>query len=651
MRRLAVPALVLLASLIGCDDGAVADGGVTADAGVEAFSEPSPPAAPAPPCADGWSDCEPPAPGACPAGEVRFGDRAACVRLGSECPAGDWPDPLPEGTGHVFVRAGATGTGTQAAPFGSIEAGIRAAPSGGVVVVAPGVYDEALAIYAGVSVVGACAAQTIVAPTGADYAAVEMLERDASLEDVTVRAPPGGFAIDVANTVSLRDVAVEGGTRIGLAVRQSGQLDATRVVIRGVTGEPESGFGVAVLSGQATFHGLSITDCEGAAIVAEGEGGLVDVTGLYAARVEQGRPEARVVNALGGARVVARQSLIEEFDGAGFIAEQDGASILVEDTVVRRFGNEDGTGVGAFVARGPARIDVLRAEVSDGVGFGLVGRDDPIGASLEDVRFVDLRAGTLNGGFGVGWAGAATTELTLRRVAVERVEVSGITAGGGRCVLQDVALAGVGTVEADARIAVGFGSGIEVTAERVSIVDAVGSALLVDVGAGPFAMRDLLIQSPRPRADSTFGRAVELQAAASIARARIAESFETGVYATLGASVTLEDVHILDTRERVCAATTCPQAPGGHGILVDDGARLDARRFVIDGARLCGALVASGGELDLADGEVRNASVGACVQVDGYDTARLVDGVAFSENGINLDATTHALPTPSPPLP
>jgi hypothetical protein len=50
------------------------------------------------------------------------------------------------------------------------------------------------------------------------------------------------------------------------------------------------------------------------------------------------------------------------------------------------------------------------------------------------------------------------------------------------------------------------------------------------------------------------------------------------------------------------------------------------------------------GSIDLSDGEVSGALVGACVQVPGYDIARLQDRVLYRDNGTNLDVTTLPIP-------
>ena len=70
-------------------------------------------------------------------------------------------------------------------------------------------------------------------------------------------------------------------------------------------------------------------------------------------------------------------------------------------------------------------------------------------------------------------------------------------------------------------------------------------------------------------------------------------------------------------------------------------------RFVVARAELCGLQLARGGQVDLADGEVREHAIGVCVQVDDYDLDRL--GVRFVDNGVNLQATSLPVPEPAAP--
>jgi len=110
------------------------------------------------------------------------------------------------------------------------------------------------------------------------------------------------------------------------------------------------------------------------------------------------------------------------------------------------------------------------------------------------------------------------------------------------------------------------------------------------------------------------------------------------------AELELLDVEILQTMAQVCAEDTCPGEAQGVALGSFRTARVTAERFVIRGAEVCGLQLALDGELDLLDGRVSGAEVGACIQVPDYDLTRLTTRVEYRDNGINLDATE--LPVP-----
>ena len=70
----------------------------------------------------------------------------------------------------------------------------------------------------------------------------------------------------------------------------------------------------------------------------------------------------------------------------------------------------------------------------------------------------------------------------------------------------------------------------------------------------------------------------------------------------------------------------------------------------------CGVLVAAPPELagtaslDLSEGTVSSAEIGACVQVEGYDLGRLTSGVAYTDNLANLESTSLPVPAPAAAL-
>ncbi|RLB53431.1 MAG: hypothetical protein DRJ42_12060 [Deltaproteobacteria bacterium] len=71
-----------------------------------------------------------------------------------------------------------------------------------------------------------------------------------------------------------------------------------------------------------------------------------------------------------------------------------------------------------------------------------------------------------------------------------------------------------------------------------------------------------------------------------------------------------------------------------------------ATRFAVSNASLCGVQIADEATMNLADGEVRGAPIGACLQSDAQDVGDLQQGVRYVDNDSNLEATT--LPVPAP---
>ena len=104
-----------------------------------------------------------------------------------------------------------------------------------------------------------------------------------------------------------------------------------------------------------------------------------------------------------------------------------------------------------------------------------------------------------------------------------------------------------------------------------------------------------------------------------------------------------------ETLARECATTTCAAEPIGTGITSVVDARITGERFRITRNAFAGLQLARGGVIDLTSGEVTENAIGANVQTEGYDLARITDRVIYRDNGRDLDSTL--LPVPDDGVP
>lgn len=658
MRALLV---ALSLALAACDGAAPSDAGVPASDAATPFDEPAPPAPPVfAPCPAGWSAapsgegfdaCEPPSAAECPAGSVRFVDETACAPIGAACPAGEWASP-PSGATAIYVRPGASGgDGSMSAPYGTIRDAILRAPPGAAVMLARGTYPEAIDVFGGLTIVGACAAQTFLAPaTG--RAAVRAAELGITVTDVTLR--PGGEAhgVDVTGGLTLRSVVIEGAADDGILVVDGGELDAARLVIRDSRAlAPEFGRGVTVAGGRAEIVQGIFERCPGSGILGS-TGSEVRARAVIVRGSGEGiRGRPQIIAQGMGARFELSESVLEDGAGTGVVVNEDGV-LQIDQVVVRRMRADPavgGSSAGLF-ARSRGRIEGRRLRIEDVAFLGMAFVEDAV-VSLEDVLVARITTALLDGeplAIGLLYSGP---ELGVRRLAMRDVERMAVSIELGTSTFEDVSIARIGAGTGGEHHPMGFSQREgDATLRRVRVEGARGVGLYSLTSA--LALEDVAVIDAPGLEDGRFGRGIEVvQGGATFARVLVEAAREVGVHAFDGAVVQADGLRVARTRGRDCQDTTCPDTPGGIGIAAI-GAALRARDFTVDGARLCGAMIAGGpsAALDLSAGAIRGASVGACVQVEGYDLERLTDGVEYRDNGIPLDATDHATPAPTDPL-
>lgn len=618
----------LVASLVaasGCGDDGTAtpiDAGARdaagSDAAVDAASAPTPPALPRlTPCPAGWREvpaappdgvatCEPfpEAAAGCGPFEVQLPGEPGCRAIGDACPAdGAFPEGLPPSATIVYVRAGApAGDGSLAAPFGTIQAAVDAAPDGAIVAIAGGMYVEAVFVSRPVTLWGGCVEATEIAASGT----------------LALR-------IDSDGPVVLRNLRFSGGDSRVLVFR--GEVEATGIVSEDVTATAWDAFLGVTLRGRD----IVVRGSRGPALSAA-TGSTVEIDGAYFA------------DAYGRALDVQGHVTIRRF-------------------VLRQHGIRNGA-PDAFQVNLGGTLELSSGVLEDNAGLGGIvvgGADEVTSVRMTDVVYRAPRPGValaMTDGIVV-----VDARATFERVRIEQLGGLGIFAGGAaELALTDVVVRDARTPPSSAEPegrGVSVEGGASLVAERVLVARVREAGILASESAAA-TLTDVTVRDTLSSLSGRAGRGIAAQLGSTVRGTRIelARNREVSLIA-YGAGVELEDVAIRETLAAECIATGCPDHGGiGAGAYdldpTDPGvppgampldARMLLRSFVVFDNAVIGIQLARGGEVDLESGEVAYNEVGVNAQVDAYDIARLQDRVWFHDNELDLDAS--ALPVPA----
>ncbi len=609
--------------LAGCgDDGTVGgDGGVdaTVDAGGDGGVTIAPPAAPVlTPCPAGFVEvgdpprCDPfgGAPRQrCEAHEAHFPSEAGCTPIGGACPTGAWAEDLPA-TDVRFVQAGAAagGDGSMGAPFATLTEALAGAPSGTVVAVAKGTYDETIYVPNGVTVWGACAAETRLMTDTTSLAGEGIITVGGSggvVRGLSLSGARDGIVIREGADLTLEGVAIDAPTRAAITVFPDASVTGEDVVVRDVIvgDDGRLGGGLVLAPGaSATMTRFAAIGCTSAAVGAYESTVVLEDAVLADGRAQPADGNAGFgLDAFAGSDVTIRRSVIEGNTNRAMQVFEPDTIVRFEDSVIRdtapreRDGRE---GRGAFVYEG-ATLELRRVWLAGHREVALLVNDDESRLDAEDV-VIEGTEGTEAEGFG-GSAVALQVgaSASLRRVHAEGNRGIAVVAFGGSALsLEDVTIRDTESEAADGR----FGVGLH--AQSGSAID--GAQVVIDAS-----------------------RQAGISAGAD------------------GASITLVDVRVTGTRERACAGDTCAGLGIGDGVISTDGASIALDGFEIRDSARAGALVAADGTMDLSRGRITANPIGAIVQTAGFDVARISEGVVYQDNGRNLDMSS--VPVPEPP--
>jgi hypothetical protein len=543
---------------------------------------------------------------------------SACARLGPSCPIDDgWPAGVSAKDTVYFVRAGASdgGDGTSAAPFALIAAAARLAGPGDAIVVAAGRYDESVALRGGVTLLGACTDETIIAPTFAAAASLSVLGEGAVVENVTLSGRGAGISVGEGASARVRNVLVEDNLALAAVQVRGGSLDAEGLIVRGT--RPSSPGGVLgrglVVEGAASVsltRALFEDNTDFSISAALGAELALDRVSVRGTRPQESDgAHGRALNVIGGARAMVERSVFEGSREIGVLVTGAGTRGVFADVVVRgtdgavvRGGVGSGTGVGVEMG---AHLEAQGLLVADSrlIGIAVTGGAS---AAAEDV-VIDGVAGDAAGDLGLGVTAERGGRLTLTRAIVCNTRTAGVSAKDPETQLdlEDVRITSVMPRASDGDVGLGLGAvrGARAELSRVRIEDTALYGVMADGPGTTVAVADLFVVRPGRGGSGGMGLLVRDGALVEGARVSFEETREIGVVVGLGgAQVRLEDVAVRDVSP---AFLEDHGLYYGSGIQVEAGGRMEMNRVVIADAahHAVGCL---GGEMRLENLEIRS---------------------------------------------
>lgn len=663
------PLLVL--GLVGCgDDGTPADTSTPVDGtvdGSEAFTIAAPdipwiadgiPPLSFTPCPDsyrevtdaaGISICDPypeGGPSACSDGEAHFVGEAGCRPIGTACPASGFATDLPTDSPVIYVDAGAAsgGDGTEATPHDALSRiSWSSLTAGTTVALATGTYEGTLPLKGGVTVVGACVAETILSGLSAPVAAVVTVTTsgEATVRNLTIAdAPQTGVLAQNGRTLRVEGVRVLRAT--GLAVAADGATVVARDLVvesTRTTSGGTQGYGLfAQAGGSVEATGFVVVDnTEAGAVAINADSTLVLSDGIVlSTRSRADRQVGRGIFVVDESRVEATRVHVRANRDIGIAVSGTGTTAVLTDVTVsetmpvERDGN---FGRGVNVEDG-ATLTATRLAVFDNHEAGLVVRETAA-ATLEDVVIRDIVARERDMEAGNGIQVQLGGRLTATGLVVSGVLGAGVLAGGEGVIvsLTDALITGTLPFSHDETGGVGLDArdGASVTLSRSVLSDNRQVGLLVS-GAGTVVTADdaVIEHTLAQQSDGLLGRGVNVQNGARLTATRLSvdDSRDFGVLA-IGADafVTLNDATVRGTAPRDSDDAF------GHGVVAQRGAGMAIDGLDLDGASEIG-LMGLGGSMVVARRlRVRNVDPSAS------DVAERTLGYGAAAVGGSLDLT------------
>ena len=507
--------------------------------------------------------CLPPEPAeGCAVGTTPALGTSECVPVGEPCPDGEpWhsAEALRERVGagfegairYVATEAEPDGDGSRERPLATIAAALALAEAGDVVALAPGRYEEAVALDAQVALVGACVEQTTI-------------------------AAPEGESVTLTAAAWLGELSVTGA---GVGVRLAAESGAAQV--SGVRVSEAWGRGIVVASGSAALRRVVVADTNPDE-AGEGFGIVVEAGSLEASELSVVGSEGR------GVVVVAGQATLE-------------------DAIIRDTASSGAPGAGLWVEAAGEALTAERLYLAGNAGAGVVLSGPAAGARsevvLRDAIVLDSAPGEGAGdGAGVWMAQGATLEA--ERLLVHRASDRGVQLVGGDgealpvATLRDV-VASHTRPNQDMQNGRGIesGPGCALEVARGLLLFNHTDGFWIDGADSQAHVSDLIVTHTQPRRDDlSRGRGLLVTAEGQLSGERVVLSYnhQQGALIHGGGLARLDDLSVLHSQPRESTLS------GGSGVVAHEEGRLEGRRILLSHNRFLG-LNLNGGHARVTD--------------------------------------------------
>ncbi len=704
--KLASRSLAAIFAIAGCggdDIEADAGGDAAVDATAPRVAPPEPPAEPALPevsCPPGWAVastpgglryCDPFPNGRrdCEGATMQAPGDAECVPVGPACPSGEWPEGLPSDRPIVFVRPGGSGSGSRAAPYGTIAEAIAAAPAGAILALSKGEHVAPGVLAGSIDMRGACTAETTVR-LGDRFVALELRDRgDVAFRGLAFASTDSDFAGTCIDARATSSITLEGVAifECGTGVTAGPSLAARDVLVRGIRAVA----GFVVPRGRAELEHVVVEGRAGAGLHVD-DGANVVVSRFAASAVPGVRSIASGIDVSASSVATLSEIAVIESGFGVFVTGASQVSVtdaylemqrgtgIAEDRAPLSIGFDSGmTATRVYAAKGALLANRSRVTLRDAVmvGAGVEGEtlrggllfSEGCTGELERVALesteglyvstrsrivardlhVDRTFGAL-ASTAISIAAVDEASIELERALVSSSPASGLIAGAGATIVaRDLHIV---DVAASDRLAIGIGAieaTVELTRARVDRASTAGMAVITP--SAVIRGTDVHIADTLPFSRTGIGRGIDAEEGGTVTLERVLVEQSRGhaVYARADSNVSLTDVALTDVAPQECVAPPCV-ATFGVGVGAYERAHASFVGFEIERAALCGAHVLADGEIDLALGTIEDSAIGVCLGVESYDLARLIDGVTFLGNERNLDSPSLPIPDPLPPI-